>query len=77
MNKDDVRDTFRDGLLAALDLLAREVFGALPAAQGRAPGASDADLPALFADIDRHVDRLCERYDVVLVDYETVAQRKD
>lgn len=69
LDKDTVQDKFRVAVLAALDETARDVFGKLGfAVVGNGPGAADADLPELFRDIDRHVERLCARYDIVLVD---------
>src|SRR5690606_38936692 len=39
-----------------------------PACGSHSQGAIDADLPALFKALDAQLERLCERYDVELVD---------
>jgi 3-hydroxyacyl-CoA dehydrogenase len=74
LDKDTVQYTFRDGVLAALDLIARDVFANVPKAQRNDTGASDADLPELFKSIDAQVERLCARYDIVLVELEDANQ---
>jgi hypothetical protein len=63
--RDDARDVFRAALLLALDEAARSAFSA----PGRAPGASDADLPRLFRALDEQVETLAERYGIALVDF--------
>ena len=68
MDKNTVQDAFRDGVLAALDKIARETFFNVPAASHNDVGATDADLPQLFKAIDEQVERLCERFDIVLVE---------
>lgn len=55
----------RAAVLKALDTWAKETGMPLPAGQ---EGATDADLPALFAAIDAQVDRLIARASVVLLD---------
>jgi hypothetical protein len=70
LDKDTIQDAFRDRLLTALDEIARDVFFHVPKAQRNDAGASDADLPELFKSIDAQVERLCARYDVVLVELE-------
>jgi hypothetical protein len=74
LDKDTVQDAFRDGILTALDAIARDVFAHIPKAQRNDTGASDADLPELFMSIDAQVKRLCARYDIVLVEREDVKQ---
>jgi hypothetical protein len=56
-NIEDIRDCFRERLLEALDHAAREAFGA----SGEA-GATDTDLPRLFAALDIQVDLLVKRH---------------
>ncbi len=58
--------TFRAALLNALDQAAGVVFAGAPTL-GRDPGASDSDLPALFAPLDRHLETLAQRFGVELV----------
>lgn len=70
MNRDTTREKFRQAILAALDDVAQDVFGELPLCGSHSQGAIDADLPELFRGIDAQLDRLCERYNVVLVDYD-------
>jgi hypothetical protein len=67
LDKDTVQDAFRDGILLALDKIAERAFENIPTLPRRAAGASDADLPELFRTIDAQVERLCARYDIVLV----------
>jgi hypothetical protein len=59
--------TFRAAFLNALDQSAVAVFAGAPGL-GRDPGASDADLSALFATLDPHVERLAQRFGVELDD---------
>lgn len=47
----------RDAVLAALDVYMRELTGC-----DNARGASDADLPSLFAGIDAHMARVAVRF---------------
>lgn len=54
----------RDAVLSALDEFAR-ASGLSNLPHGR-EGATDGDLPALFAVIDAHVDRLIERDGAVM-----------
>jgi hypothetical protein len=54
---EDIRDCFRERLLEALDHAAREAFGA----SGEA-GATDTDLPRLFAALDIQIDLLIKRH---------------
>jgi hypothetical protein len=56
-NIEDIRDCFRERLLEALDHAAREAFGA----SGEA-GATDTDLPRLFAALDIQIDLLVKRH---------------
>lgn len=58
--------TFRAALLNALDQAAGIVFAGAPTL-GRDPGASDNDLPALFATLDLHIEVLAQRFGVELV----------
>jgi len=54
---EDIRDLFRERLLEALDSAAKEAFG------GRGEvGATDADLPRLFAALDVQIDLLVKRH---------------
>ena len=69
MNREKVRDTFRNAILRALDEASQEVFEGFTKLPKRTQGATDGDLPELFRGIDAQIDRLCNRYDVVLVDY--------
>ena len=50
----------------ALDVFAKESGLRLPKGQ---EGATDGDLPALFAGIDAHVDRLIERSGMMMPDH--------
>lgn len=59
--------TFRAALLNALDQAAIVVFAGAPTL-GRDPGASDVDLPPLFASLDAHVQALAQRFGVDLTD---------
>lgn len=59
LKRDDVIEAFRTGLLAALDDIAADAFGLVGVHHA---GATDADLPELFAAIDAHADRLAARY---------------
>lgn len=66
LNRDDVIENFRDAVLFALDQCAAETFrGAKLPAQ---PGATDAELPALFKAIDDQAEALAARYGVELVE---------
>lgn len=71
INRDYVREVFRERVLEALDSAARQVFPHTRKTSRNDIGANDSDLPALFRAIDAQLDRLCERYDLVLVDYAT------
>lgn len=64
MNRDYVRDVFREAVLKGLDLATRQTFDP---PQTNA-GATDADLPRLFKAIDAQVDRLADRFGVILTD---------
>lgn len=66
MDKETVTDTFRDCVLAGLDEAARRCFADFKL--NRSPGATDADLPALFSAVDEQIERVCARLDIVLVD---------
>lgn len=66
MSKETVQEEFRNGILNALDTIARQVFENVPAKNML--GAADEDLPELFKDIDAQIARLCRRYDVILVE---------
>jgi hypothetical protein len=66
LNREAVRDVFRERLLMALDLAAREAFD--PQDRTRAEGATDGDLPRLFSALDVQIETLAERYNVALVD---------
>jgi hypothetical protein len=68
-NRERVQEAFRGHVLAALDAAARETFNP----PRNDAGASDADLPRLFKALDEQIAALCERYDVVLVDYEVAS----
>jgi hypothetical protein len=61
LDHDHVRTVFRAALLTALDNAARNVFN-------RQLGASDQDLPRLFAALDAQIETLAERYDATLVE---------
>lgn len=52
----DFRDGARTAVLTALDDYMQEMTG-----HANARGASDADLPALFAGLDAHMERLATR----------------
>lgn len=62
-------EAFREAILKALDDTAAELFRGAPT-MGRDPGATDSDLPALFAAIDSHALKLAERYGVQVDDGE-------
>lgn len=54
---EDFRDGARSAVLNALDGYMRELTGC-----EHARGASDADLPALFGGLDKHLERLAARF---------------
>jgi hypothetical protein len=56
-----LRDAFRESVLAALDETAGRLFSGSPQL-GRDPGATDQDLPPLFAALDAHALRLADRF---------------
>jgi len=60
--REDLRDLMRDRVLNALDRFANENLPMLAAADGW----KDQDLPELFEALDRHFDRLIERYSIPL-----------
>lgn len=53
---EDFKETIRNAVLAALD----DAAGGL-GVLGKSPGATDADLPALFRGLDAHADILWSR----------------
>jgi hypothetical protein len=55
---EDIRDLFRECLLEMLDKAAKEAFDCA----GSDGGASDADLPRLFAALDIQIDVLVKRH---------------
>ena len=65
LNRIRLRDSARDAVLAALDTWAKESGLPLPKDQ---EGATDADLPALFAAIDAQVDRVIDRSGMLVPD---------
>ena len=73
MNREAARETFRAHILAAMDEVGAAMFGELPTCGAHSQGATDADLPELFKGLDAQLDRLCERYNVALVDYDPAA----
>lgn len=73
LNRNNTREAFRQAVLAAMDDAAQSLFGHLPACGSHSQGATDTDLPELFKGIDAQLDRLCERYEVVLVDFDPEA----
>jgi len=68
LDRDPIRDTFRQRVLEALDAAANETFGQLGLVHRNDSGATDADLPRLFKALDEQVDVLAERYGVCLAD---------
>lgn len=64
LNRDKVMEIFRTTLLAALDEAAGDAF------LQEAGGWQDQDLPRLFKALDAQIEALCERHEIVLVDYE-------
>lgn len=67
LDREYVRDQFRTAVLAALDETARTTFIRSTANSGT-EGASDGDLPTIFATLDAHVDALAERHGYTLSD---------
>lgn len=65
MNRKDLCEQAHAYVLEALDEWARE--SGLPNLNGM--GAVDGDLPALFADINRQVDRVIARSGLLIPDY--------
>lgn len=63
IDKTRLTDAIREAVLAALDDAAPRLFEGSPL-YGRDQGASDSDLPALFAVLDSHALTLAERYGV-------------
>lgn len=61
-NMEDIREIFRAFLLAALDAAARKTFGVDNDQARFGRGATDADLPRLFAALDIQIDALVKRY---------------
>ena len=74
INRETTIEEFRAAVLAALDETAIDVFGITLFPLPQSPGASDCDLPNLFAAIDGHIETLAERYGFVMVDYEMESQ---
>jgi hypothetical protein len=66
MDKEAVRTTFYEKVLEGLDEAAHRCFADFKLSDS--PGATDADLPALFAAINEQIERICARLDVVLID---------
>lgn len=73
-----MRDTFRDGVLAAMDSTMRKVFmeqfGGMATEKWGKAGARDADLPELFKAIDAQFYRNLA-YNGVTTDARTEAER--
>ena len=63
LDRETTLETFRDAVLRALDDAARQTFNP----PRNDAGATDADLPRLFAAIDAQVEALAERYRCALV----------
>jgi hypothetical protein len=68
LDRDTTLEPFRQAVLEALDKTAREVFAHFPLAARNDTGATDADLPELFKGIDAQVERLCQRYNAIMVE---------
>ena len=71
-DKETAREIFRQHVLAAMDKAAREIFG--PLIPRNSAGATDGDLPRLFAALDEQVDVLAARYETVLYDVPEVTE---
>lgn len=57
ISAEDFREGARQAVLKALDGYMRELTGS-----DKARGATDGDLPALFAGIDAHITRVADRF---------------
>ena len=59
---EQVRDSFRAALLAALDKAAKQYTGEAKS------GWVDSDLPELFRALDSQIERVAERYEIALLE---------
>ena len=59
---DEVRETFRAAVLAALDDAAKKYT------DGASNGWTDSDLPEFFRALDSQIERIAERHDIALLE---------
>jgi|KBSMisStandDraft_5_1062788.scaffolds.fasta_scaffold1337887_2 hypothetical protein len=59
---EQVRDSFRAAVLAALDEAAKQYTG------NAASGWTDSDLPEFFRALDSQIERVAERHDIALLE---------
>ena len=59
---DDVRETFREEVLTALDKAAKKYTGETNS------GWTDQDLPEFFKALDAQIERIAERNNIALLD---------